>query len=220
MASILARHGLLESSVATAGFNAQIAGGIDYFGLRQRMFTNTQESVYALVMAATYFIPRTRRLSSRCIIHPLDALLPHEIERFFSAWYWFKLYVLSYHVCGDGLRQTLVAELRSMNCVRVIVYLGIINFLFNGLEKVQARSFGIMEISTDLTKKLFLAFDRSDWYEVRKEWDDLRNNIIARHCELETMVIDMQPMLEGCADVCDGEGNCKPRGENQGTWEV
>ena len=217
MASILARRCLLESSVATAGFDAQIAGGIDYFGLRQRMFTNTQESVCALVMAATYFIPRTRRLSSRCTIHPLDALLPHEIARFLSAWYWFKLYVLSYHIWGDGLRQTLAAELKSMSCVQVTVYLGIINFLFNGLESEQGRKFGIIEINVDLTSETYIA---SDWYEARKEWDDLRNNIIARHCELETLVIDTQPMLEGCSDVCDGEGNCKPRSENQGTWEV
>ena len=104
-----------------------------------------------------------------------------------------------------------------MNCVQVTVYLGIINFLFNGLEEEQARKFGIMEMTVDLTHETYIA---ADWYEARKEWDDLRDNIIARHCELETLVSDMQPMLEGCSDVCDGEGNCKPRGENKGIWEV
>ena len=215
--SILARRCFLKSPVATAGFDAHIAGGIDYFRLRQCMFTNTQESVRALVMAATYFIPRTRRMDSKCTIHPLDALLPHEIARFFSAWYWFKLYVLSYHSRGDGLRQTLAAELKSMNYVQVIVYLGVINFLFNGLEEEQARKFGIMELIVDLTYETHVA---ADWYDAHKEWKDLRDNIIARYRELETLIVDMEPMLEGCCDVCDEEGNCKPRGENKGIWEL
>lgn len=104
-----------------------------------------------------------------------------------------------------------------MNCVQVTVYLGIINFLFNGLEEEQARKFGIKEITVDLTHETYIA---ADWYEARKEWDDLRDNIIARHCELETLVVDMQPMLEGYSDVCDGQGNCKPRDENKGIWAV
>ena len=104
-----------------------------------------------------------------------------------------------------------------MDCVQVTVYLGIINFLFNGLEQEQAQKFGIMEMTVDLTYETYIA---ADWYEARKEWDVLRDSIIARHCELETLVINVQPMLEGCSDVCDGEGNCKPRGENQGIWEV
>ena len=219
--SLLARRCLLESPVATAEFDAHIAGGIDYFRLRQCMLTNTQESVCALVMAATYFIPRTRRLNSRCTIHPLDALLPHEITRFFSAWYWFKLYVLSYHHRGDRLRQTLAAELKSMTCVQVTVYLGIISFLFNRLEKEQARKFGIMEINEDLTYESGeTPAEWYDWYEARKEWEELIDNIIERYGELEALIDDMQPMVQGCSDVCNGEGICKPRGENMGIWEV
>ena len=181
------------------------------------MFTNTQESVRALVMAATWFLPAARCLNSKCTIHPVDALLPHEIARFFSAWYWFKLYVLSYHIRGDGLRQTLAAELKSMNCVQFTVYFGIITFLINGLEKEQARKFGIMELTIDFTYDPCVATSR---YEARKEWVDLWDKIIARDRELETLVVDMETMLEGCCDFCDGEGNCKPRGENKGIWEV
>ena len=181
------------------------------------MFTNTQESVCALVMTAAYFIPRTRRLNSKCTIHPLDALLPHEIARFFSAWYWFKLYVLSYHSQGDGLRQTLAAELKSMKYVQVTVYLDIIAFLHNDLVREQAMKSGIMEINFDVTGETYIA---CDWYEARAEWNDLWGNIVARHNELEPVVLDMQPTIDGCSDVCDGEGNCKPRGENKGIWEV
>lgn len=104
-----------------------------------------------------------------------------------------------------------------MNCVQVTVYLGIINFLFNCLEEEEARKFGIKEITVDLTNETYIA---ADWYEARKEWEDLRGSIIERYSELETLVIDMQPMLDGCSDVCDGKGNCKPRGENKGIWEV
>ena len=104
-----------------------------------------------------------------------------------------------------------------MNYVQVTVYLGIISFLFNSLEEEQAMKFGIKEINIGLTDETYIA---ADWYEVRKEWKDLGDNILARHNELETVVNGMQPMLEGCSDVCDGEGNCKPRAENKGIWEV
>ena len=99
-----------------------------------------------------------------------------------------------------------------MNCVQVTVYLGIINFLINDLEEERARKFGIVEIFVDLTGIAV------EWYEARKEWDYLRDDIIARHCE--PLISDMQPMLKGCSDICDGEGNCKPRGENKGIWEI
>ena len=210
---MLARGCLLEAPVATAGFDAHIAGDFDYFGLRQFMFTNTQESVRALIGAATYFIPRTRRLDSKCTIHPLDALLPHEIARFFNAWCWFKLYVLVYRSWDLGLRQTLAAELKSMNNVQVTAYLKILNFLSNGLESGQAAILGIVD-------PVYGTYNANDWYETRGEWRDLRARVVARHCELETPVFDMRPMLEGCSDVCDGKGNCKPRGENMGIWEV
>ena len=104
-----------------------------------------------------------------------------------------------------------------MNFVKVTVYLGIISFLFSGLEKEQARKFGIMEINVDLTYETYIAADR---YEARKEWDDLKDSIIARHWELEVMFNNKWPMLEGYSDVCDGKGNCKPRDENKGIWEV
>ena len=218
--SISARRCLLEFPVATAGFDNHIVGGTDYFDLCQRLFTNTQESVRALVMAAAHFISHTRRLDSKCTIHPLDALLPHEIARFFSAWYWFKLYILSYKSRDDELRQTLAAELKSMNYVQVAVYLDIINFLLYDLDEVQGAKFGIMYHTIDLT---YEDYNAADWYEVRDEWEILRKHIIVRHFELETLLVergDMPPMLEGCCDVCYGEGNCKPRGENKGIWEV
>ena len=104
-----------------------------------------------------------------------------------------------------------------MNFVQVTVYLGIIQFLSNNLEREQARKSGIMEMDVDLTYETYIA---DHFYEERAEWVDLWHNIIARHHELETLVVDMQPMIEGCSDVCDGEGTCKLRGENKGIWEV
>ena len=104
-----------------------------------------------------------------------------------------------------------------MNCVQFTVYFGIITFLLNGLEKEQARKFGIMELTVDFTYETCVTTGR---YEARKEWDDLWDNIIARDRELETLVVDMELVLEGCCDACDGEGNCKPRGEDKGIWEV
>ena len=116
-----------------------------------------------------------------------------------------------------------------MTCVQVTVYLRIIVFLFNRLEKEQARKFGIVEINADFTYESaetpadwydWYEAREEDWYKARKEWEDLIDNIIERHGELETLIYDMQPMVEGCSDVCNGEGNCKPRGENMGIWEV
>ena len=104
-----------------------------------------------------------------------------------------------------------------MNCVQVTVYLGIIDFLINGLEREQAEKFGIREMTEDLTKVTYIAYDS---YVVRTEWDELRDGVIARYCELKPLVNDMGPMLEGCCDICDGEGNCKPRGENKEIWEL
>lgn len=142
---------MLESLVATARLDAHIIGGVDHFpGLRQRIVTNTQDFVCALVMAAAYFIPLTPRVDSKCTIHPSDALLPHEIARFFSAWYWFKLFVLSYHTRGNGPQQTLAAELKSMDCVQLTLYLSIINSLYNDLEVEQASKFGIKYLDEDM----------------------------------------------------------------------
>ena len=215
--SILATSWLLKYPVNEEGLDVYITGGVNYFGLRQRMFTDMQDSVRALIMAAAHFIPLTRHLDSKCTIHPSDALPPHEIARFLSAWYWFKLYVLSYHPQGDGLRRTLAAELKSMNYLQITVYLRILIFLHNDLDEVEASKFGIMDMDYDLEYETCVP---ADWWESRKEWTDLWHNIATRHAELKMMANDLQPMLQGCSDVCHGQGNCKPRDKDKGIWEI
>ena len=47
----------------------------------------------------------------------------------------------------------------------------------------------------------------ADWWEARKEWTDLRHNIVVRYRELEMTANNLQPMLEGCSDVWGEEGD-------------
>ena len=168
-------------------------------------------------MAAAHFIPVARCLDSKCTIHSPRRSPASRDCTLFNAWYWLKLYVLSYHLQDDGLRQTLAAELESMNYVQLTGYLCIIFVLHNDLEVKRARNFG----NEDVEENTGCETCESGYpWKARTEWCDLSFHFIARYAELGFPAIDWQLVLEAWPEICHGEGNCKPRGKDKGTWEM
>lgn len=104
-----------------------------------------------------------------------------------------------------------------MNAVQLTVYLCILNFLFSDLEVEQASTLGIKDLDENAEYESSVLVE---WWRARKEWNDLRHDVIVRHDELEIPAQLEEWVNEGWFEACRGEGNCKPRGKEKGIWEL
>ena len=195
---------------------AQVTGAsivtLDYFGLRQRAALNTHDAARVLVLATARFFPQARSTESSCACHPAAELSIHECERVLSSWYWFKLYNVSYHLPREGLRRKLDMELARMNLQQLFTYSQMMTFLCEFMDWDMMEKLGIDDADHDQRELGTCQFP--DWQETRwnvtQAWLDKDE---ARDDEWDWPV-------QGFCDKCDGKGNCKPREQGKGLWDL
>lgn len=208
---------LLEQRLAEARLTKPSMGPFNYFAVRHRASQNTPDAARVLVLLAMNCLRPARDGIRVCDVHPRDSLLPHEQARALSNWYFFKTYVLSYHLPRDGsLRRDLDAEFRDMSTARLCSLLDMHTTLGDNVNDDVMEALGIQDPSPN---NLQHGLSRHPEYV---DWEDLFENL-CNHCQRVEKIDGegydaAQESLAGCCDIC--RGNCKPREQGKGLWEL
>ena len=181
-----------------------------YFRLRQYMYLNAHDAARVLVLATAHFFPRARTAGFDCEFHPTAEPTLHECERLIYCWYWYKLYVISYHAPRDGLRRALDQELSGMGFLQLVVYSMISRFLSNHMDRQAMEDLGIEDPDHD---------QRKLGTNPVSNWDDALSNFNDVYLKSYLAVEKWYSPITGFCDMCNGEGNCKPRGPGLGLWD-
>ena len=207
----------LEKRLAEARPTTPAVGPFTLFAIRHHAIQNAPDAARVLVLVAINSLFRIQHIAQGCDVHPRDSLLPHEQIRVLSTWYFFKSYVLSYHLPRNAsLRKELDAELRDMSAARLYIMLQISAILCDNIADDLMEALGIQDPSE---KHLQYGLSRHRQYE---DWEDLLENL-QLNCQ---RVVDTDNERWGTAEVsimgcCDGcDGNCEPRDPGKGVWEL
>ena len=154
-------------------------------------------------------IQRARSAKKLCTVHSRDSFSVHEQSRLLSAWYFLKLYVLSYHTPDDGLRKQLDEELKNFDIAQLYVYLTIVIRICKSTEHMATERLSIRSPDPDLPDA------RLVWQVLDDDWENCWVNLLIEygrrnrtHAHKAHYVAKAVHMF---LNRCEVEDSCNPR---------